>query len=270
MPGKIGFPRFLPPDLDKRQRFIVATGILSAGLILTQLVKPQWRFLSTGIFSVSAYIFTAWSLKEDIRGVEWITLFILPVFYTASFLLFYFLLPVRWLTRLPAVILYALGFYALLLCQNIFNVAAQRTIQLLRAASAVGFFLTMVVFFLLVETILSFRLSFWANFLSVFLISLPLVLQNLWSITLGEGISLSIGLYSLAISLSLAEMALFLSFWPVTVTTETLFLTSAVYIFLGMGQYHFSKRLFRRELFQFAIVGTTAFLIMFATAKWGG
>ena len=56
---------------------------------------------------------------------------------------FYFLLPVRWLTRIPVVVLYAVGIYALLLTENIYNVAADRTIALLRAAHSVGYLLTL-------------------------------------------------------------------------------------------------------------------------------
>ena len=58
----------------------------------------------------------------------------LPTLFTAAVGLFYFLLPVRWLTRLPVVILYSIGIYALLLTENIYNVAAERTIALFRAA----------------------------------------------------------------------------------------------------------------------------------------
>jgi hypothetical protein len=88
-------------------------------------------------------------LREGIDGIEWLTVLTLPPLYTAGVGLFYFLLPVRWLTRLPVAMAYGLGMYVLLLTENIFSVASIRTIQLLRAAQAVGFLLTLVTGFFL-------------------------------------------------------------------------------------------------------------------------
>ena len=67
--------------------------------------------------------------------------------FTAAIALFYFLLPVRWLTRVPVAVLYAVGMYALLLTENIYNVAADRTIALLRAAQSIGYLLTLLTYF---------------------------------------------------------------------------------------------------------------------------
>src|SRR5688572_29699988 len=99
----------------KRQRFVVVTGILTIGLLLTQLVSQEFRYPLVIVLSVAAYILSAFALREDIHGVEWLTLLTLPTFFTAAVALFYFLLPERWLTRLPVALLYGVGMYALLL-----------------------------------------------------------------------------------------------------------------------------------------------------------
>jgi hypothetical protein len=80
--------------------------------------------------------------------------------------------------------------------------------------------------FFLYDTILSFRLSFWANGLLVFLISLPLFLQGLWSVKLEKRIDRKVGLYTGVLSLILAEAAIIISFWPVNVASGSLFLIS--------------------------------------------
>ena len=74
--------------------------------------------------------------------------------------LFYFLLPVRWLTRLPVLAIFGISMYLLFLTQNIYNIAAIRTIQLLRAAHAVGFLFTIVSAFLIYNVIFALHLPF--------------------------------------------------------------------------------------------------------------
>ena len=90
--------------LDKRQRFVIQTLFLTAGLLITQLIWQDVRFAMVVILSLFSYILTAWSLTEGVKGIEWYMLFILPVFFTLSVSLFYFLLPARWFIRI--IILY--------------------------------------------------------------------------------------------------------------------------------------------------------------------
>ena len=143
--------------ISKRQRFVWATLFLTFMLVLTQIVPSDYRYLCVVALSFCAFILSALTLHEDLKGIEWFTLLVLPTLYSAAVALFYFLLPVRWLTRIPIAALYAFGFYALLLTENIYNVAANRTIALLRAAHSVGFLMTFVTYFLLVQTVFAFR-----------------------------------------------------------------------------------------------------------------
>lgn len=266
------FKKFLPISisLSKRQKFILTAIVLAAGLLAIQVANLSWRYQAIGILAVLTYFLSAWSLIEGLSGIEWLTVLALPVLFTTGVGLFYFLLPARWLTRLPVAILYALGMYILLLTENIFSVAAIRTIQLLRSAHAVGFLLTLVTAFFLYDTILAFRLSPWLNFVLVAIVSLPLFLGGLWSVELEEKISRKIWLYSLSLSLILAQMALAFSFWPVTVATGSLFLITTVYIVLGLSQLEFSQKLFRRSVHEYLGVGIAVLLIMLLTTHWGG
>ncbi|MFZ5844874.1 MAG: hypothetical protein ACOY0S_00190, partial [Patescibacteria group bacterium] len=105
--------------LSKRQQFVLVTILLTLGLVLTQIAPAEARYPMVTMLAVFSYLLSAFALREDLRGTEWITLLTLPTFFTAAIALFYFLLPVRWLTRLPVAALYGVGIYALLLTENI-------------------------------------------------------------------------------------------------------------------------------------------------------
>jgi len=128
----------------------------------------------------------------------------------------------------------------------------------------------LVTAFFLYDTILSFRLDPWFNFLLVGLASLPLLICGLWSINLEEGIGRKTWFYSFSLSLILAEMALAFSFWPVTVAIGSLFLVTTMYIVLGLTQLEFSQKLFRRSIYEYLGVGIVVLLIMLSTTHWGG
>jgi len=257
-------------DINKRQKFIISAALLSIGLLAIQLANVSWRYQAIFGLTILTYLLSAWALRESVSGVEWLTVLVLPTLFTTGVGLFYFLLPSSWLARLPVAVLYGLGLYALLLTENIFSVAAIRNIQLLRAAHAVGFLLTLLTAFFLYNTILSFRFSFWLNFIFVFLTSLPLFIQGLWSVKLEEKISGQIWFYSLALSLIVAEGALVLSFWPVTVSAGSLALITTMYVILGLTQHYLSQRLFRRTINEYLTVGIIVLAVIIITTHWGG
>lgn len=257
-------------DISKRQKFIISAALLSAGLLTIQLANVSWRYQAIFGLTILTYLLSAWSLREGVSGIEWLTVLILPTLFTAGVGLFYFLLPSGWLARLPVAVLYGLGLYALLLTENIFSVAAIRNIQLLRSAHAVGFLLTLLTAFFLYDTILSFRFPFWLNFVFVFLVSLPLFIQGLWSVKLEEKISGQIWFYSLALSLIVAEGALALSFWPLTVSAGSLALITIMYMILGLTQHYLSQRLFKRTINEYLTVGIIVLAVILITTHWGG
>lgn len=253
---------------DKRERFALVTLILTIGLILTQITWFDFRFFTVLFLTIVAYPLSVWGIKEDIKGVEWLTLLILPILFTLSVSLFYFLLPVRWLTRLPTALFYAVGMYAILLSENIFNVAANRSIQLLRAAQSVGFLITLVVLFLFINIILSFHLPLWENFLATVCISVLLYIQFFWSVTLEEKLSKKILLYSICCGIGVGELSLVFSFWPVKTTIEALFMTSIFYTFAGIVQEYLLERLFRGVVRAYLWIAVVVFLLMLSTTHW--
>lgn len=256
--------------LTKRQQFVAITIILTLGLIVTQMAPPDWRYPLVITFSIATYFLTAFGLREDLAGIEWLTLLALPTLFTAAVLLFYFLLPIRWLTRLPVAALYAVGMYALLLTENIFNVAAERSIALLRAAHSVGFLLTLVTYFLLISTIFSFRLAVGWTVFFVGAMSLPLIIQALWSVELTERVSGAVGRIAGALTIVLMELVWVFEFWPVTSTLIALFLTTCVYCSVGMAQQYIEEKFYKKTAIEFTSVAIIVFVILLMATHWRG
>jgi len=255
--------------LTKRRKFILCSLLLTGGLTLIQLGVMPSRYLAIFILSLLTIPLTFWSLKEALHGPIWLTSWILPLFFTTGVGLFYFLLPGSLLSAIPIIIIYLLGMYALFLSENIFAVAAIRTIQLFRSASAVSFLLTLVTSFFLYDTVFSFRLPFYFNGLFVFIISFFLLLQGIWSVNLEEKISFSVLLYSFFLSLGMGEVALVHSLWPTAITLGSLFLTTLIYVSLGIVQAKLSDRLFKKTVLEYLTVGLVVLLVLFGFTQWG-
>lgn len=256
--------------LSKRQQFVAITLLLTAGLMVTQVVPVDSRYPMVIVFSVAAYFLSAFGLREDLKGAEWITLLALPTLFTAAVLLFYFLLPVRWLTRLPVAVLFAVGMYALLLTENIYNVAAERSIALLRAAHSVGFLLTLVTYFLLISTVFSFRMAAGWTALTVGLVTWILVLQALWSVELEHRVSRRVWQISVCIAIVLAELVWIFEFWPVQQALIVLFLTTTLYCTVGMAQQYLEDKLYKKTAIEFGMVVAIVFIILLIATKWRG
>lgn len=256
--------------ISRRQQFVIVTVLLTAFLLLTQIVSLEFRYPLVGILSIVAYGMSAFAIREDLKGIEWVTLLILPTLFTTAVSMFYFLLPVRWLTRLPVAILYGVGMYALLLTENIFNVAVDRTIALLRAAHSVGFLLTLFTYFLLAQTVLAFRFLPPVNALLIGLMSFGLVLSSLWSMELTGAISRRVWYISIATTLFLVNLVWIFSFLPTKATLQALFFTTAFYSSVGMGQQYLVEKLYKKNVIEFASVAAIVFVITMIATSWRG
>lgn len=254
--------------VSKRQVFVAITVILTIGLVATQLVSIELRYPMVVVLSATAYVVSAFGLREDLRGIEWVSLLTLPTLFTAATALFYFLLPVRWLTRLPVAALYAVGMYALLLTENIYNVAAIRTIALLRAAHSVGFVLTLLTYFLLTQTIFAFRMWALPNMMLVGALGGILAFQSLWAMELDARASKRVYLFTLVVTVIQMQLAWVLSFWPIRTTLLALFYTTTFYGITGLAQQYLTERLYKRTVIEFMSVMTIVFCIVLFTVRW--
>lgn len=256
-------------SMSKRKKVILTSIILSLGLLFTQTRPVSQRYLAILFLSVASFLLSAWTLWERLKSVAWLEVLLLPTLFTAGISLFYFLLPSRLLARLPVVGLFGLGIYVLLLTENIFSVASFRNIQLLRSAQATSFLMSLITAFLLFDTVFSFRLEPWLNFSGIFIIGFLLFYQGLWSVKLEKKPSPKLRLFSLILALVLAEVALAISFWPLAVSTSSLFLITVLYLLLGLVQSEFQGRLFKKTVREYLWIVITVFLIIFFTTRWG-
>lgn len=256
--------------MSKRQKFVFASLLLSIGLLSTQLVTVEfpYRYLAIlGLFIVS-YFVSAWALFGDLKGLEWLVVVPYPGLYAVSVALFYFLLPEALLSRIVIFVLFGLGMYAMYLTSNIYSVAAIRTIQLLRAAHAVGFLMSLVTGLFFFNSIYSFHFPFFVNAILVFVVSFFIVLNSLWSVKLEPTLSREVLIYTLIVSLVLTEMAVAISFWPVTVWIASLFLVTGLYMYLGILQHYLQGRLFKNTFNEYVRVGIFVIIMMMLLTNW--
>ncbi len=256
--------------LTKRQKIIIASILLTIGLLSTQLVDFNLRFKFIAGLSILAYILSLWAIFEGLNKTKAIILMILPTFFVLAVSTAYFLLPVRWLTRLPVLIIFGLTFYLLLLAQNVFNVASIRTIPLYRAASTASFLFTLLSAFFVYNVVYAFNLLFIWNGLVVSLISFPLILQVLWSLDMEDRLSLSKVIQSAILSLILGEFALAFSFWPINNIIWSLSLSSAMYVLLGLTTQELRGKASGRVVWEYLIIGVVVFGVAFLTTSWTG
>lgn len=251
--------------MRKRQKFIISSALLALGLIATQLLSVELRPLAIILFFIASYLISGWALAKELNGIEWLTIVPFPALYALSVSLFYFLLPSNLLSRIAIVGLFGIGMYALYLMSNIYAIGKMKTIQLLRAAYAVGslFLLLMSLFFF--NFLYSFGFNAIVNAILVMLITFPELFCATWSLELEQRITRKMVVIPLLFSLILGEIALAVSFLPVGLWTISLFLTSIIYVGFGLIQRSAEGRLFARTVSEYALLGafvTISFLLL--------
>lgn len=255
--------------MSKRRRFVLTSILLSLGFVAIQFLNDQNRFWTIGALGILTIVLFAWSLWENLgRNMTLLTL-VLPTMFTVGVGVFWFLLPSNIYTKIPIVLFYGIGMYVLSLTMNIYSVSAIRTIALLRAAKGVGFVLSLVTAFLVFDTLLSLRSELYVLTPLVFIISLPLYLQGLWTVSLDSKFSKNLLALSTTFSLITAQIAVALYFWPVTVVVGSLFLTVTFYMLLGLGQAKLDDRLFSATVREYLVVGALVFVAVFLSTHWG-
>lgn len=252
--------------MRRREKFVLASILLSLGLLATIYVPFEWRYLSIGILAILSFLISAWALSDDLQAHEWLVIVPFPAMYSAAVALFYFLLPEVVWSRLLILGIFGVGMYALFLTSNIFSVAKGRTIQLLYAAHAVSLFFTMITSLLLTNAIFSLKLAFYINALLVFAIHIPLIVMALWSVELKEKVDTDVWIYSLIFAAVLAEFTALFSFLPMQSWNMSLFVMSLLYVGLSVLQNFLKGRLFKSTVQEYswvAILMVLLFIFLF-------
>lgn len=257
-------------EITKRQRFILMSFFLTIILLTTQTVGEDIRYRVMGFMVASAAFLAIFALWGELAGIKYFLLLLLPVYFVAGASLFYFLLPVRWLTRLPYALLFGISVYLLMLTSNIYNVAAIRTIALLRAAHAVGLLFSLISTFFLSNVLFSLHLPFYLVILGVIMIVMPLYLVGLWSWELEDFISRRVFIYTLIFTLVTAQIGLVLAFWPIVPTAGALAIATVMYVLMGLAQGYFEDRLKPRVVWEHTVVALLVLVIIAISTRWGG
>jgi hypothetical protein len=240
--------------MRRREKFVIASILISIGLWVMQYVSLEWRYLAVGILTLLTYFISAWVLSDDLQRHEWLTVVPFPALYTGAIGLFYFLLPSTFVSRVVILAVSGVGVYALYLTSNIYSVAKGRSIQLLHAAHAIGFLFTLLTSVLVTNTLFSLRFPWFINGLGVALIHLPLVMMSLWSIELEPRLPKQVVWLSAVVTLLLAEIAIILSFLPLSVWNISLFIMAFLYVALGVLHNYLHGRLFSNTMTEYSLV----------------
>lgn len=254
--------------MRRREKFVLASILLSLVLLSVQYVPLDFRYPLLLLFSIFTYLVSAWALSDDLQKIEWLTILPLPTLYAGAVGAFYFLLPDGWTSRFFNLGLFGIGMYALYLTANIYSVAKGRTIQLLRAAHAIGLLFTLLTSLLYLNTIFSHHFPFYINGLLVGLTHFPLIFLFLWAVRLEPKIDFRVTQISLIFTLFLIELGMILSFFPMSVWLISLFLMTFLYIVLGILQAYFQDRFFQSTINEYTGVGIFLGALFLVLLPW--
>ncbi len=254
--------------IDKRLRLVISVLILGLVMLISTFFNFDNAIFFLPVFIITTYFLSYFSLLEGIKKIGWFGLFLMPELITLFFYLFYFLFPGRWLTRLPFIFIYEISIYATLLCANIFNVGVEKNLQLYRAAFSINFFYQALISFMFYNVLFSFKYNFIVNMIGAGISSLLLSLQLFWTIRLNKYLERDILVYSLFITLLMAEIALFVSFVPLRIPIYALFLTAVYYSLTGIIYHHIDQKLFKETIREYAGVFIFVLVITLLSLSW--
>lgn len=274
--------------MSKRSKFVLASIFLGVLLWLSSLVGVDSRLGVVLAVSAVAYVVSVWVLFEDLKGIEWLTLMILPVMFTLASGLFANFLPqavpsilgmnfqietslvLGRLVNIFFFILYLIGMYAIFLIENIFSVASIRTIQLLRAARSVCFVMTLLAGMFFYTVALSLRIPFWGIGLITGFSSWFLSLGNYWSADLKSERCVDVKKFALITGWLMLFAGMVMAFWPVKPFMGALMLMAIFYALLGMLEQRLKYRVYGETMLEYMVFSIIILIVGYLTTSWRG
>lgn len=274
--------------MQKRAKFVLVAFLVSLGLWMTSLLRVDYQFALSLAVSAMAYLLTVWVLFDDLKGIEWLTLLVLPVMFTFGSSLFASFLPnsvprlvgktfevenaimVAKTFKFLYYMLFGVGLYGVILIENIFSVASIRTIQLFRAARSVNFILTLITSLFFYTVILSLKINFLTIFVFALIVSFMLTYPSFWSVDLKNNSLSEIGRFALTVGFLVGLFAMVLSFSPVKPFMGGLMITSVQYSLLGVMEQRLSSRVYLESILEY--VATVLIIVtigILTTSRFG-
>ena len=251
--------------MSKRLTFILTSLSLTISLALASVLSLKQQMLAIVILGTGAFAFSWFALRREFFGVEFLTVLALPTLFIVGMGLTQYFFP-----NLSPLFKFALwgvtfvGFYIILLGQNIFSVTVVKPVPLFRAARTVSFLSTLFVGLLLFTAIYKLELDIWSQILLVVILSSILGVQCLWTADLNGIFDRKTLASGLLLGLGVGEAALGLSFLPLKSFFRAIALTTVVYIGLGVGQQYLTHGLTKRTVFEYGITALIVGLILAA------
>ncbi|MCL4415338.1 MAG: hypothetical protein M1365_01360, partial [Actinobacteria bacterium] len=117
------------------------------------------------------------------------------------------------------------------------------------------------------NVVFSLHLNVFITLALIFIFTLPLINQSLWTHTLERKFFAQIG-WALFLTACLFELSVLLWFWPSTPTLIALFLTGVFYTIIGISQVWFDKRLFKAVIWEYLLVSVIVFTVLVIYTSW--
>ena len=256
--------------IPKRLRMLVSTLVVVVSFVLLTLVQfTLVPYASIG-YAIVTYACVWFALLEDIEGGEWYMLFILPVALVVSWYLFYYLTPVRWLTRLGGVGILAITFYSSISVSNILNVAVVKGLPLFQVAITVSQLTQLFVLYLVMQIFFSFSLGWGTQMIMVFLYSTLVQTQHFWAIQLDPAARrYPYQSYSVLNSILIASILGVTSFLPFgSMSVRALLPAGCMYIYSGVVHLHMQKKMYMIYLREYIFAFITLLVIFLLVVKW--
>ncbi|KKT34916.1 MAG: hypothetical protein UX12_C0008G0001 [Candidatus Collierbacteria bacterium GW2011_GWC1_45_47] len=274
--------------MSKRAKFVLVAIISGLSLWLTTFASVDFRFGLVMAVSAVVYILSVWVLFDDLKGIEWFTLMVLPVSFSLGSGIFANFLPaaipsmfgrtigyesslfLASVLKVVYFLFYMVGIYGILLVENIFSVASIRTIQLFRAARSANFVFSLVTLLFFYTMALSLKVPFWSVMGLSFVASFIISYVNFWSVDLKSTQYEQVIRYAVGVSWIVALVGAVLSFWPVKPFMGGLMMTSAIYALMGVLEQRLSNRVYLEGLMEYLVSVVIIFIIGFLTTSWLG
>ncbi|MFO0704275.1 MAG: hypothetical protein U0525_06200 [Patescibacteria group bacterium] len=256
--------RFIP----KHVRYAISSVLAGLLMSLAVTVSFEYIFFTLPIFMLLVYWLVWFAIYENIDRVEWAMLFVLPVLWALEWYVFFYMIPVRWLTRVAFSLVFGGMFYVLVSVENIYNVGVEKNIQLQKAATTVSTIFLVGLSYIAFQVIASFELYFFITAIIIGVVSWIFAIKFFWT----ADPKLHIDKWQISMS-NLTSICMFfvsiiLTFIPFSSeTTRPVVLAGVFYMLTNLFSESRDVILFRLKRREFIIVFIAIVVIMLATLQ---
>ena len=167
--------------IPKHVRYAISSVVGGIAMFLAVAVPFQAIWISVPIILILCYGLVWFAIFENIDRVEWIMLFALPIMWTLEWYIFFYMIPVRWLTRIVFSAVFAIFLYVLISVENIYNVGVEKNIQLQKVALTVSTIFLICLVYIAFQVIASFEFNVLISSLLVALVAWLIAIKYFWT-----------------------------------------------------------------------------------------